>query len=389
MSRFWLLALVALAALGQPPRPEQLDSDLEHLPFEEWLKGGPQAHIQWSLRASAPILLENQRITSTITVEVNGDEIRNRPIPGQLALILQIKDRDGHTYRSHPTRFGARRSALGRTFVLREYTFFIPGDYDVAAAIYDTGSREHSTKQTKLHIASIPRDTLAGIWRDMPHVGFAGFDRSRLRLPLETNRPIHIELIANAMQPRDQRTGQRMPVFLTPRLQVLSELAPANGSVHLTILDVEHLKVPLDGNPKDNSIRDRIPSAMRTSRDSRYIIDARGLGDYQQDVRFFINKIRERLDRAIPNDADRTVIVLSAALQFPKDVAMSPIEASPPAGTRVFYIRCKPLYGLGGADSLERTLEPLHPRVFDVNNATDFRRALGAIVHEISSENER
>ena len=90
-------------------------------------------------------------------------------------------------------------------------------------------------------------------------------------------------------------------------------------------------------------------------------------------------------------------------------------------GTRVFYIRCSPVpnfwlplyYNLGGvtpisrgigsqqqvpssapvqvppptnrvADSLERTIEPLHPRLFDVTTALEFRHALASILNEMS-----
>jgi hypothetical protein len=37
-------------------------------------------------------------------------------------------------------------------------------------------------------------------------------------------------------------------------------------------------------------------------------------------------------------------------------------------------------------DSLERMLDPLHPRLFDVTTPIEFRHALAAIMNEISQQ---
>jgi hypothetical protein len=41
----------------------------------------------------------------------------------------------------------------------------------------------------------------------------------------------------------------------------------------------------------------------------------------------------------------------------------------------------------GNFDSLERTLEPLHPKAFHVTTAIQFRKALAEIMSEISRNN--
>jgi hypothetical protein len=99
------------------------------------------------------------------------------------------------------------------------------------------------------------------------------------------------------------------------------------------------------------------------------------------------------------------LIVLSGPMTFAKGQDLTPIEATPEPGTRVFYIRyyslvpsrggppqmgppgrLPPIAGPGGLieDSLERTLKPLAPRLFNVTTPTEFRSALAAIIGEIS-----
>ena len=402
MWRLWAIAILGVTALGQRTQVEQLDSALEHLPFEEWLKGGPQAHINWSLRMSPPILGENQRLAATITIDVNGDEIRKRAIPGQLALILQIHDRGGRTYRSRPARIGTRFNPMDAAVHLRERVYVVPGDYLVAAAIYDTESREHSLKQIRVHVPRPPRDGLSEIWRDMPGVGFAAgnTERARLWLPLETSSPLRVDLVAI-----QSVTGK--PDGLLPRLQVLSQIKAANATVHLTVLDLPHRKVTFAADV-NGFLDSRRVSAALGWHDPR-VIHADLLSKFKEGAQFFVAQIDGLLSTGEPN-VDHAVIVLAAPWQFPKEGVAT---AKPAPGSRVFFIHCDlpgryesssashtqspPLpdgvpslpSSIGymrydNADSLASTLAPLHPHEFHAITALEFRRALGAILHEIA-----
>ncbi len=193
---------------------------------------------------------------------------------------------------------------------------------------------------------------------------------------------------------------------LIPRLEVLSEMELRNGSMNVTLLDVERRKVTFTGEVSGRPIRRRIGPALRENDPGKIDIH---WSKITEDAQFFISEIRKRL---VGSEPQRVMIVLSAPLDFPKGEDLTPIQTSPQPGNQVFYIRCNsPLYPSAGlspgpafepalpanpaphmaryvnnSDSLERTLKPLHPRLFDVTTAAEFRSALAAIMNEISQQ---
>ena len=107
----------------------------------------------------------------------------------------------------------------------------------------------------------------------------------------------------------------------------------------------------------------------------------------------------------------RVLIVLSAPMSFAPGEDLHPIKAAKDLNQRIFYIRYRPALvrrfpppdvdpfgrqrnmGRGlprlpvnevQQDSLEGTLKPLDPRLFDVDSPEQFRKALAAILGEIS-----
>jgi hypothetical protein len=108
----------------------------------------------------------------------------------------------------------------------------------------------------------------------------------------------------------------------------------------------------------------------------------------------------------------RALIVLSAPMSFGSGEDLHPIKAAKDPNQRLFYIRYRspaprvfpppeesPFGRQRGAmgrglprptpyapqlDSLEGTLKPLDPRLFDVETPEQFRKALAAILGEIA-----
>jgi hypothetical protein len=183
-----------------------------------------------------------------------------------------------------------------------------------------------------------------------------------------------------------------------------------NGSINVTLLDLERRKVSfsqegaakLDWTGLRASLVENEPNT----------IDVHALENHEQNAQFFISEVRKRLERTESNlESARVLIVLSGPMAFPKGQDLSPIEATPGPGTKVFYIRYLPprpelsfmTSNLGGRsmrpplsppgsfgrapssdDSLARTLKPLSPRIFDVTVPIEFRNALAAILSDIS-----
>jgi hypothetical protein len=424
MRIFDLLSMGALAAFGQGLP----DAAFDRIPFEQWLKGGGEGHIRWSMRSSPATLTIHQRMVVRFTIQVAGVEFIKRTGQGRLVAFLEIRDRENRAYRMHsqidfkelnnPNDLAAVTVSMG--------SYMTPGDYHVTAAIYDTQTQEHSLKRQTLRVPQPAHDPLPDSWRDVPHVEFLDPPdrpdvwylpeiKSRLHLPLNTARPVHVEVLMNESpsEASGSRVGQatrRNMGFLIPALKILSQIEVGNGSLNVAMLDLERRKVSFAQQQVHTLDWPRLRAALVEVNPN--LIDVHALENHEQNAQFFVSEVRKRLESA-ETDGDagpaRVLIVLSGPMAFPKGQDLHPIEATPEPGSRVFYIRYTPTFpsatpggfqGRGGRgsrpspivinrnpslqDSLEPTLKPLAPRLFDVSTPIDFRKALASIISEIS-----
>lgn len=425
---FALLPIFALAASAQD------DPVFKRIPFDEWLKGGDDAHIRFALRTMPARLSVHQRMAVTIGVEIDGSEFLKRPKSRQVVVFLEIRDRDGRVYRTHRSlRFDERKKPPYLAAVrFDQYTFMTPGDYQVAAAVFDVGSKEHSLKQIKLRVPQVPKDPLPGAWRGLPSVEFVPLSdpperwflpqiTSRLYLPLRNEKPVRMEVVVNESPTENamRRTGRvstRNMGNLVPALKAISQIEVRNGSINVTLLDLERRKVSFAQEEVKTLDWEKLKAALLVNDPNK--IDVHALENHEQNAQFFVSEIRKRLERTETNgdvplgleaEPTKVLIVLSGPMAFPKGQDLRPIEAAPEPGSKVFYIRYLPprpgpppgILGPGGGamsppmpmpprgpsteDSLARTLKPLAPRVFDVTNPTEFRSALASIIGEISA----
>jgi hypothetical protein len=290
-----------------------------------------------------------------------------------------------------------------------------PGDYEIAAAVYDTVTKEHSLRRAKLRVPELHHDPLPGAWSGLPTMenGGQACYHSQLWLPLKTKNPVQIDLIVNT--PVDPDTS------IAPRIRVISEIKVRKGSMtaiglHLASRKVSTQKVV--GGMDEKSILGPLSGSLSNplSKDSQYMVDSRTLDLGKESGQFFLAEIRKRVELTTPG-TQHALIIVSDRRSFAKGEELEPIKATLAAGTRVYYVRCNPaptswLPGFGrsratiilipGAnaesmpppppvpnhvtDSLEPMLDPLHPRLFDVTTAIEFRHALAEIMRDISGQ---
>jgi hypothetical protein len=191
---------------------------------------------------------------------------------------------------------------------------------------------------------------------------------------------------------------------LVPALKVISQLEIDDGSMNVTLLDLERRKVSFTQEEVGTLDWTRLRAALVENDPDR--IDVHALENHEQNAQFFVSEIRKRL-----GDPARVLIVLSAPMAFSGGQDLRPIEAEP--GRHVFYICYYPplqvvpgearqddighhgrvvpspvphasVVGTPVEDSLARTLKPLAPRMFNVRSPMEFRNALAAIMNEIS-----
>jgi hypothetical protein len=419
MFRIWCSCVLAtIVVFGQSGRT---DAAFDKIPFEEWLKGGGEAPIRWSIRIFPARLSQNQRLEEYIWIEVDSAELLNRHERDQLIAFLEIRDQSNRVYRTQcplnlekgtaPTEQRSVRSV--------QLAYVLPGDYVLTAAVYDTVSKQHNLKQMRWRVPELVHDPLPGAWRDLPAVDFSGQivdNPPRLYLPVKSRRPVHIELVVNEGIYPD--TISR----LIPQLFAISQMEVLYGSMNVTLLDLDRQKVRFSQEVGSNLNWRRLLSAMNASNSNR--VDARVLEHSKEAAQFFVSEVRKRLERSESDDRERVVIVLSAPRRLPRGEDLRPIQATLQTGSRVFYVRSyPPPYGPGellppypvephlnddhegpantptyseahlrrqriegSADSLEPTLKPLAPHVFNVTTPEQFRNALAKIMTEISQQ---
>jgi hypothetical protein len=427
---FRFALICALTAMGQTGLPDPV---FDRIPFEQWLKEGGDSHIRWSAEVLPATLSLHQRLGVTIAVRVDGEEFVRRRIPGQVVVFMEIRDRDDRVFRTHRSlRFDELKNPSSLASVnIDQHAFIVPGDYQVTAVVFDAKSQEHALKRMRLHVPAISHDPLPGSWRNMPKVEFVTFAEppdtwylpdvsSRLYLPVQTQRPVRVEVLVNESPTeetrRPGRNRSRNMGSLIPALKVLSQMELRNGWINVNVLDLERRKVTFSQEEVNKLDWTRLRAALLDTDPNS--IDVHALENHEQNAQFFVSEVRKRLE-STENNGDvplgltaepaRVLIVLSGPMAFPKGQDLRPIEAAPEPGSRVFYIRYFPsrpdlaVFGPSGGgrnlrppppmpggrgpslqDSLVRTLKPLAPRTFDVTTPLEFRNALAAIMNEIS-----
>ena len=425
MLRILYLSLAALQiAFGQKGLD---DPAFDKVPFDQWLNGGDDSHIRCSLLISPERLTPQQRMGVRISARIDGTEFVKRSRPGEVVVFLEIRDRDGRVFQTHrDMTLPEMKNVSDLAYASFDQSAFVsPGEYEVAAAVYDTESKEHSLKRSKLRIRGPAHDPLPESWQTVPAVEFVGQGEppdswylpeitSRLNLPVHTAQPVRIEVIVNESPTeiaasRVGRTMRRNMSNLIPALKVISQMDIRNGSLNVTMLDLERRKASFTQDHVGILNWFKLRDALAENDPNQ--IDVHALENHEQNAQFFVSEIKKRLER--DSGTARVLIVLSGPMAFSKGQDLTPIEAAPEPGTRVFYVRFypPPMGGQAGSvpdgmrprgrvppppnvlspargatteDSLARTLKPLSPKVLDVSNPLEFRTALAAIITGIS-----
>jgi hypothetical protein len=423
LTSFVLLVLAAspglIAQRGAP------DPAFSKIPFNDWMKAGEQAQIRWSVRFSMIGLSAHQRLRARIGAQVDGNEITKHSGKGRLVVLFQLSDTQGGVYQTHQMlEFKDITGDPGKVDIQYfQDVFLLPGDYSLSAVIFDTATHERSVAKRTLRVPAMKNDPLPEAWRDLPPVEFlTAVDPpdvwfqpdmgGRLNLPLETKRPVRIEVLVNAspteFTSRVGRASNMNMAVLMPTLKVLTEVQPRNGTVSAALLDLSRRRVSFEQKIERDLDWSRMKAALSEANPN--LIDVRSLENREQNAQFLVDEVKRRV---APETVDpvRIVIVLSGPMSFRSSEDLRPIDLGKGANYRVYYVRCHPFQirpipigfdapdfrrGIPGPiplpprgartqiDSLERTLKPVESKLFDIDSPDQFRKALATMLTEMA-----
>jgi hypothetical protein len=288
----------------------------------------------------------------------------------------------------------------------------LPGEYKVSLAICDSQTGEHSFIQRDVHVAGLRADPLAGAWQGLspvefvipdeePDVWFQPNIRGRMRVVVETTRPVHIDLIMN-MTPSERASGstnafRRNMSVLVPALKLLAAMDVPKGSLDVTLLDLVRRGI-FEQHDAQGLDWARMRPALSEVRPG--VIDIKSLSVKTQMAQFFRDQVLLRSQPRPNPDELQVVIVLSAPAFLGSQMPLVPADLPRSPNRRIFYLRYRPwrprlepfTYTPGQAsprmvalpaDDLEHILKSLDARMFTVSTPEEFRKALAALMAEV------
>ena len=190
-----------------------LDPAFKSIPFDSWIDQGDQAHIRWTAHVLPVELSHHQRLEAKLDIQVDGNELARRRGKGFLVILVQFSDSENRVYQTHEALdLQLVKEDTGKANISYVQAAFVtPGDYRISLAIFDTASGEHSAMRLPLHVNPLKNDALPGAWQGLPPVEISKATDSaddlflpniagRLHLPLETHRPVRVELGNDALR---------------------------------------------------------------------------------------------------------------------------------------------------------------------------------------------
>ena len=409
------------------------DPAFKTIPFDSWIDQGDQAHIRWTAHVLPIELSNHQRLQAKIDIQVDGNELARRRGKGFMVILVQFTDSDNRIYQTHEAiDLQLIKDDIGRSNISYIPAAFVtPGDYRISLAVFATATGEHSAMRLPLHVNPAKNDPLPSAWQDLPPVEIVQAAQSpddlylpnitgRLHLPLETRRPVRVEILVNASpisasEPlRTEQAGNRSLTSLIPAVKVIANTSVRNGALNVAVLDLTTQKVIFQQDAVHDLEWSKLGAALKEAGPNK--IDIHALENRRQNAQFFVAQVSRRVEGGAPKsqaDPLPILIVLSGPMAFGSGEDLHPIELAGKPDAAVFYIRyhslpertavnpflqdprfarrgtmSRPGRGLPPmtepVDSLERTLKPLQPHLFDVSTPAEFRKALASMFDEIS-----
>jgi len=400
-------------------RADALDPSFAKIPFERWLTERESSNIRWTAAVSRPELSFHLRLAARVVVKVDGKDLEARRADGRLVFLVQITGQDGARYQDHGSIELAKLDEKIKSANL-EYTqsaFVVPGDYKLAVALLNTGTGEHSVRQTEFRVTPPQRDLLPGAWKDLPPVEFIPSDeppegwylpgvKGRLRWAAPETRPARVNVILNVAlseaDPWSRRTQSSGLAALLPALKAVTHAGGSGVVEHIEVLDLARRRATFQQERVEELDWPRLKTALGDANPAA--IDLKSLSERHHSAQYLVSTVR-RVMRA--SEESCVVVVLSPPVAFETGEDLSPVSLEALPSCRVIYIRYRgpprqPVFPLdpmmGGrrrgmrnqpmareeprhyvADQLANTLKPLNAKVFDVEAPEEMARAMAEV----------
>lgn len=384
------------------------ESNLRNIPIA-WFEENDHHAPHWRVHFDPATLTYSQRLVVGVQAIVPANGKDRRP---DWLILLRIADENGRWLQNYDYfRVDLRHVVPNAAKVVwNGYAFVHPGTYRLSVVAYDAINERHFVWRKTMRVDRL--SVLPDIDRDLPRVEFV--DLSQIRppipeyVPVHTQAPVQIDVIFNLTRDEQLNLARKnLDSLRRPNVEdglpgataLLSQLAPSQGCVRVSAIDILRLKVLLDRSSADsasnlNQLQQAFPSALDNAS-----VDVHTLAGRTKAREFFHQFLEEVIsDNAtcspgLPN-ADRAIIVVSDSLIFPEGTDKEPVSPHEQRDALFFHVRFSyTLFGTKNSfptavvtfDEVGHMLGQLHPRHFDVAEPKGLGRAVVEIVKEIEA----
>jgi hypothetical protein len=416
------------------PTTESIFADA---PFEKWKAEGPHQDLPWKVNMSANQLSFHQRLIALIQINFPVQEMLKLTQDDQLILLAEVRNGQGVSARNFGVlELNKLKPEMKRTDIEFSWVAFaLPGQYEVALAIWDKKSGKHNFMTKLFHVDAYKRDPLPEMWngldvfefwsdkRDGPEYLFHSDIGGRLNLPLKTKRPLDMELLLDLTPSADIFRGNvgyynRYLAGAVPMFKIFSQIDVANGSRNAEALDLVQRRVSFSqsgGKELDWASLRRTLSPDNNPG----TVSIKDLQNKKQSPVFLREEIVRRLnDPALQGKKDERPLHVFVLIGGPMDMYSFPqvpaIETGNEEDCVIYYFqfnfferpspqqqqqrrrrfdrfdrpdrhpeRLESPSISGDAGAVEKMLKPLKMRVFQVESPDELRRALAKMMEEM------
>ncbi|PYP92765.1 MAG: hypothetical protein DMG65_02960 [Candidatus Angelobacter sp. Gp1-AA117] len=403
------LVLGLLFTLCVPAFSQVLPKSDPHLfdqvPFDQWMNEGPRNQIPLKYHVYDAQLSIYQRLVVHIQILVEGKELAKRGEQGDLLALVQITDGSNHmAHDALKLELPKIAPQLNKkTDVMFEFdAFVLPGAYTLTLAVDHTGAGEHSLMQHPIQVNALKNDPLPEMWHDLPALEFLTHIeppdpdtffhpelKGTLNLPVETRRPVNVELLADVTAADLFRGSSsrymRYLYALLPVVHTFTQMKLKQGAMDFFTLDLTRHRVVFEQDGLTTLDWAKMKKTVSTTEPA--VISVGNLSKEPPSPDFLREEIGRLIAKSV-NETPQVFIVITSPLFLHsfRNLKSDPLPAT--CNCRVFYIefdtsrRGVPSDATG---QLEKMLKPLKVQSFRAHNAEAVRQALARIIHELES----
>ena len=419
---FALLAVQSVAAqeqegFEQPARSAPRVS----VPFDEWVAAGNREGIPWDVWVGTPFLGFDQRLELPLRVEVPGKPLAKLGADHELYLMARLADEHGHWIEQGWLGNKLSRVLPKRAVVEFRMSFFVlPGEYTLALVLYNDVTKQYSVHRQKVKAKPLKNDPLPEAFSSLPRAQLlpraSAFDslrnakiQSRLSLPVQTDRPLHFEVVM-VLGPEEQRT-LKLPVphasygFAVTALHVFEQFRAPNASFHLTVADPLRQQVVMQQQPGQVFEWEAFRSSVGAVNPG--LISASALESGRQSLVFLRDLLVERLSEPLPlvggKKPLRVVLLIGSPMPLPQGLERAQLSREAVGDALLFQFRfinwtamhrSRNRSSLAGGtrlydnfifldDQFDGVLKPAKPTRFNLMNPEQFRKAIAHIIRAV------